>query len=160
MMKSVPFKPPSLTGPRANCCMDPLRKLSTTQHALLGVDVNYSTPRRTAQSVFTPMPCSRRRPRALLAPALRGCTHPCAVLQPAPGSTHERADDRANPVVSLPQGQLRVSSCTTPRPAPRPPRWRLQHRWIENRASVIRDHTAYHGYFTLPEAGPEYHGGG
>jgi hypothetical protein len=31
---------------------------------------------------FTPMPCSRRRPRALLAPALRGCTHPRAMLQP------------------------------------------------------------------------------
>jgi hypothetical protein len=54
---------------------------------------------------FTPMPCSRRRPRALLAPALRGCTHPRGMLQPAPGSTHGRADDCANPVVCLPQGQ-------------------------------------------------------
>ena len=38
----------------------------------------------------------------------------------------------------------------------------LQHRWIEYGATngLIRDHTAYHGYFTLPEADPEYHGGG
>jgi hypothetical protein len=55
---------------------------------------------------FTPMPCSRRRPRALLAPALRGCTHPRAMLQTPLGSTHGRADDCANPLVSLPQGQL------------------------------------------------------
>ena len=36
----------------------------------------------------------------------------------------------------------------------------FQHRLIEysGPTGVIRDDTAYHGYFTLPEADPDYHG--